>query len=264
MNILSARVDWNEEFDNPANLVVRVDELPIKELRYERKGRYLFAESQGYVSFFYDDPNDHAGYGGQTFKLTMKDGSETELIGPWSGNPDGAAAAGFPRSYDCTFEAPSQWGYGYTLYGGHLIESVWLDILRKFCPEADVAVSPVFGTDAAMSSEQNLVIGCLGVKPTSYSYQIVRKGMTPDQTLAFKRANRYTRYIGEVREDSYMYASPKKNQIRMAEHVNELIVQYDLAKFGLQPIDLNNLPPLLPEKKSDWVAIDPEMAEESY
>lgn len=264
MNILSARVDWNEEFDNPANLVVRVDELPVKGLRYERKGNYLFAESQGYVSFFYDDPGNHEGYGGQTFKLTMKDGSETQLTGPWSGNPDGAAAAGFPRSYDCTLEAPSKWGSGYTLYGGQLIESVWLDTLRKFCPEADVAAAPVFGTDTAMSSEQNLVIGCLGTKPTSYSYQIVRKGMTPDQTLAFKRAKRCARYVGEIREDSYTYANPKVNQIRCAEHVNELIAQHDLAKFGLKLIDLNNLPPLLPEKKEDWVAIDPEMAEELY
>ena len=249
MNILSARVDWNENYDNPANLVVRVDKLPINELRYKRKGRYLFAEYQGYVSFFYDDPNDHAGYGGQSFKLIMEDGSEVTLIGPWSGNPAGAEAAGFPRSYDCTFEVPSK--YGLSLYAGQLIEPVWLDVLRKFCPEADVSATYIFGSGSAMSSEQNLVIGCVGAEPTSWAYEIVRKGMTVGQTLAFKRAKRFTKYVGEIREDGYKWANPKRDQIRAAEHVNELITKNNLEKFGLKLIDLNNLPPLLPERRHE-------------
>lgn len=260
MNILSARIDWNDEYDNPANLVIRVDSIPPSEdLCYEKKGSYYFAEQNGYVSFFFDDPKNHEGYGGSRFDLTMKDGSKVTLVGPWSGNPMGAASVGFPKSYDVHAICPSK--YGDSHYGIHLTEPVWLDTIKKFCPDAEVVQVGVCAGSDSMSSEQNLVIGCLGKgKPKGVSYEIVRKGMTVAQTYAYKRAIRFSRYIKEIRDENPFYGeNGVDKQRKLAIYVNEMIEENDLQKFGLQLFDMNNLPPLLPPRPPEPVCYtDPE------
>jgi hypothetical protein len=263
MQILTARVDWNDEFDNPASLIVEIDRLPQELLRYERKGRYLFAEAEGYVSFFYDDPGDHHGYGGRDFKLTMKDGTITTLIGPWSGNPAGAAAAGFPMSYDCRADVwevnPNGPQYAKVLYhyGIQLTEPVWLAAVAR-CPDAEAVPSFTNAGCAQMGADQNRVIGCLGDPDTVAVYEIARKGMTVAQTRAYKRAVRFTRYLGEVHESNSTWQHPLEDQLRMAKHVNELVSTHGLEAFGLKTVDLSALPPLLPARREQTYSYDPE------
>jgi hypothetical protein len=77
-------VEWYEGFANSPELRIVVDAFPDKKaFKYKQKGSLYFAELEGYVSFFsYSKPDD--GYAGRHFPITMKDGTEKTLIGPWS------------------------------------------------------------------------------------------------------------------------------------------------------------------------------------
>lgn len=260
MKILSASIEWHLEFDNPASLRVKVDSLPHDQLRYEKRGRYYFGVTDcGYASFLYDDPNDHAGFGGRSFDLTMKDGSKVVLVGPWSGNPMGAAAEGFPMTYDVHAEVPSQWANG-NPYIGHvainLTEPVWLEAIRQFCPEAEAAEAIVAKPYCnQLSIEQNLPIGGQeGVRVL----EIVRKGMTSAETHAYKRVLRFARYAREVRDEERRYETPAAERLRHMTYVNELVSEHRLERFGLALFDLNNPPPFLPPPPPRPPSPDPE------
>lgn len=254
MKILSATVDWHEDYDNPPSLKVEVDSLPSHGadslLRYRRSGRYYWASTEdGYVTFLYDDPYNHAGYGGSTFTLAMVDGSTVTLVGPWSGNEVGAAAAGAPASKHVIAHVAGQ--SQYCLMGANITVPIWRAAIAQFCPDAEVhEVVSSTPWSPEMSSEQNRAIGVgLSGGPTTVLYELVRKGMSCDQTYAFKRARRYARFVAEVREERYPSKwgpSKLESQMGIARHVNELIEQHDLQAFGLRLLDLEHLPPLLP------------------
>lgn len=264
MRILSAAVDWHMDFDNEPTLRIEVDALPDhKGLRYERRERYLFAQTEdGYADFLYDDPHNHAGYGGASFTLTLKDGSQVTLVGPWSGNEQGAAALGFPQTYGCTAHVKGKSQYSLTHI--HLLEPVWLAAIAQFCPEAEaVAVRAAKCVSPQCDGIQNRVIGyAAGEEVGPVVYAITRRGMTPTQTWAWKRVLKWRRIVAEVRDEPPTWRddpSPKDKQRKHAAYVNGLIAGHGLEAHGLAPFDLDALPPLLPAREPEPVSsYDPE------
>lgn len=78
------KVNRMEQYANRPQFVLEVEDAPgADELRYEERNGCYFAEKDGLVRFFYyTKPDD--GYGGTVFPITMTDGRQVDLIGPWS------------------------------------------------------------------------------------------------------------------------------------------------------------------------------------
>jgi hypothetical protein len=86
MKVVSAAVDWMEEWANAPHFVIRVDLLPDRDaLRYQRFGESFIAEHEGYVAKINkaDVTKPDQGFGGARQRLTMADGSTVEFIGGW-------------------------------------------------------------------------------------------------------------------------------------------------------------------------------------
>lgn len=100
MKLVSHKVNMYEGFANDAKYEIRVDTLPeLSDLRYEKRGDLYFAEKDGYVSFYaYSGPGE--GYAGRHFPITLVDGTEVVLKGPWSSRPAVMLTAGFPECVD--------------------------------------------------------------------------------------------------------------------------------------------------------------------
>lgn len=100
MKVLNASVNWYLDCGNDPRLEIVVDEIPeAAEMLFEQKDDLYFAEKDGYVKFFaYSKPGN--GYGGHVYNITMKDGSERALVGPWSSRAGCMNAAGFTPSVD--------------------------------------------------------------------------------------------------------------------------------------------------------------------
>lgn len=121
MQILEARVNWMKDYGNYPVLECLVDKIPKREeLRYTQTAGKYWAEKDGYVSFFYHNPGDETGFGGQVFTLNMFDGSVRNIKGPWSSRC-GVMNRYFPHSVSCTMtDDPKVWSRGYTFYSAHI------------------------------------------------------------------------------------------------------------------------------------------------
>ena len=71
--------------DDHGNWRVRASNLPeTKDFVYEHADYMFRGEADDFVDFFaYSGPS--SGFGGHSFVLNMRDGSQRTLIGPWSG-----------------------------------------------------------------------------------------------------------------------------------------------------------------------------------
>jgi|GEM_PF-1304091 len=86
MELKAASVDWREDVGNDPCLQVVVDEIPPRdEMRFEHDDRIWLGTKSGFASYFAwsGDGND-GGYSGRCYDITMRDGTEVTLKGPWS------------------------------------------------------------------------------------------------------------------------------------------------------------------------------------
>jgi hypothetical protein len=81
---------------HPEQLHLHVDRIPrADEMRWrERAGLYV-AEMDGYVDHLWHDPHGQ-GFNGQSFGLTMEDGSQRTLVGPMRGGAESVSRV-FPE-----------------------------------------------------------------------------------------------------------------------------------------------------------------------
>jgi len=123
MEVIDARVNWHEGFDNDPTLQVLVNRrVPIESFRYkfvpatgwslglsnqqsaviggsavnktphvdfddidlEVVSGFFYAEKDGAVNYLYHDAKDRRGFSGSGFILTMEDGRKVGLKGPWA------------------------------------------------------------------------------------------------------------------------------------------------------------------------------------
>ena len=241
MKILAARVNYNENFDNPPRLEILVDEFP--EVQFEAKvdgdGVAYFGERDGLVQFYFSDPRDKSGFGGRSFTLAMKDGSEKVITGAWSSNSSYMNSLGFTPSKEVTMtDSPEVWKRGYTFYAGHITLDLWNSALKEFCPDFHVVeVQTGSSFTPNTSAEQSLVIG--KVQPVVTEHEIAKQGMNFAQSQAFKRCSRSLKWITELterlengEEKDRWGGSIEENRQRHIDHYNQLVRENKLDKVS--------------------------------
>lgn len=96
MKVLKAHVDWREGSGAAPLLNILVDRRPLCDMKYEKRGDIYFAEKDGYASFYaWSGIDNNGGMYGDEVPITMKDGRQVILKGPWSSNPESVEEAGF-------------------------------------------------------------------------------------------------------------------------------------------------------------------------
>jgi len=84
-HILDATLREDTQFPKTELVVLVDEEVPLSDFRFERAGNIWYGEKNGMVEFFaWSETADHQGYGGQSFRLTMADGEDVVLPGPYS------------------------------------------------------------------------------------------------------------------------------------------------------------------------------------
>ena len=86
MELISGSVDWMDDVGNDPRLQVVVDEIPSRdEMRFEVEDGVYCGIKDGFASYYAwsGDGND-GGYSGRCYDITMRDGTEVTLKGPWS------------------------------------------------------------------------------------------------------------------------------------------------------------------------------------
>lgn len=120
MEILGAKVNWNDKYDNNPELVITVKELPKEEeFCYASKplgsGSVLYrAEHNEFVRFYYHDPRDESGFGGRTFTLKSNFGQDTEIKGRWSSRASAVNRHFRPYSVDVLFAIDGNHNHTYS------------------------------------------------------------------------------------------------------------------------------------------------------
>lgn len=117
MKILDAQVDWREDVGNDPRLEVLVDEIPSRdELRFEHEDGIWCGIKDGYASYYaYSGNGNDGGYSGRCYNITMRDGTEVTLKGPWSSRAGCANQRSFGQVVDVQITTnPAVMERGYT------------------------------------------------------------------------------------------------------------------------------------------------------
>lgn len=144
MKALAAKVRWNEDKANDPDLIILLDTWPKKEeLRYQRinAGRCImwYAERDGYVSFFCEDPRNQTGFDGEIFHIIKENDEPHDLVGPWSSNATAMEKVGFPPSVHVSFtEEPEAYERGWTLYAGMVSLEFAQKVVEEFLPGVEL------------------------------------------------------------------------------------------------------------------------------
>ena len=123
MELKAASLDWREDVGNDPRLQVVVDEIPSRdEMRFEHEDRIWLGTKNGFASYFAwsGDGND-GGYSGRCYDITMRDGTEVTLKGPWSSRAGCVNQRSFGPVVDVRITTdPSALERGYTFRTGSL------------------------------------------------------------------------------------------------------------------------------------------------
>lgn len=120
MKALKAKIRWSKEWSNPPTLEILVDTLEENLFYYHKKvnsNTLWFAEKNGLVRFYAENPRDREGYAGHTFRIMTING-EYDLKGPWSSR-SGVMNKYFKQCMEVSLtDDPDAYERGYTFYGG--------------------------------------------------------------------------------------------------------------------------------------------------
>lgn len=114
LNIISdVSVNWHREYANDPDLVIHLaHEAPgLDQYRFDALelecGTVLYYGTCGQlVRFFAHDPSNESGFGGGEFVLTMHDGSQRTIRGPWSSRSSVMNEHGFGPCTEVTLREP--------------------------------------------------------------------------------------------------------------------------------------------------------------
>lgn len=91
MRILSAEIDMMEQWANDPVLKITVDRMPPSEefiyTKIEltpRRAIYFAKHECGIARFMVHDQDNERGYAGRVFTITLDDGTQVSMKGPWS------------------------------------------------------------------------------------------------------------------------------------------------------------------------------------
>ena len=220
MNVLDARVNYNEQYDNLPNLEILVDKIP-KNLVYLDRHPFYFVEKDGYVEFlYYEKPGE--GYGGRTFNIITNKGQKS-LIGPWSSRSSIMNKEGFTLSKECKIAKMSDentiknW---ILLYSAHITLELFENILKRF--------------------DTGFYLDYIDHDDDIKFPELAKKGMTFRQSQSFKRSNRILKIIKNWNKDEKLlhYNQGYWNDLYhdYIRSYNNLITENKLQEFGLNTI----------------------------
>lgn len=152
MKILSAKVEWHEQFINYPNLVLEVDALPdLDTMVYTERNGIYYAERQGYATYlYYVQPGE--GYGGRKFTLKMKGGTTKTLVGPWSSRAACVNQQGFGPIVDVTFKEGK-----YSFIAGAVTLRLAQRAMKQFLP--DLFLVPLVSSNSEVTYVPSLEAG---------------------------------------------------------------------------------------------------------
>lgn len=161
VKILDAKVEWYKPYANDPSFKLLVEDLPNPDdFRYEEKNGLYVAEKDGMFSFYYYQ-RPGQGFGGWTFNIKMKDGSEKQLVGPWSSRSGCVNQLGFGLCGEINYTKDEKsFHRGYTFIAGRALS---LDLLKEAVKLAQCHVVKIayLGNDLRLpdsSEEQSLFI----------------------------------------------------------------------------------------------------------
>ena len=139
MDVLKAKVNWMDGYASDPILEILVDRVPSTEAcRFEQRGPLWFAELDGFVEFFaWHGPGNEGGFCGTEIEITMTDGRQVTLKGPWSSNSRAMEEAGFPPSVCVTIRDPRNWERGGGL-AGHITLEKAREVLSQHLPDIEI------------------------------------------------------------------------------------------------------------------------------
>lgn len=123
MKLLAASVDWREDTAHDPRLQVVVDEIPSRdELLFDHEDRIYCGIKDGYASYYvWSGEGNDGGYSGRCYDITMRDGTEITLKGPWSSRAGCVNQRSFGQVVDVRITTdPSALEHGYTFRSGSL------------------------------------------------------------------------------------------------------------------------------------------------
>lgn len=147
MKAQEIRINWMTGWGNSPRAQILVDEIP-EGLRYQKLGGKYFAEKDGYVSFFAWRGTPDRGFGGAKFHITLTDGEEVTLVGPWSSGSGAMMKAGFSHCMEISITAdPEVIERGYTFFSG-CVTTEWLeDSFKRLRPSLALEMYDIAGLD---------------------------------------------------------------------------------------------------------------------
>ncbi|KKM21339.1 hypothetical protein LCGC14_1636470 [marine sediment metagenome] len=131
MEILKARIDWRERYTSGSSLYLLLKDKPKwEDFRFDKKEGYYFAENQGLVKYYYYlKPGD--GFGGRRFPITMQDGIERVLKGPWSSRASVMNKMGFHPCIEAAItEEEDVWKRGHTFFASAVTIEIAKEALK--------------------------------------------------------------------------------------------------------------------------------------
>lgn len=144
------RVDWHSQFDNAPTLIIDFssplgDEI-FDTFRFQVNHGFYFAERDGFVQWHYHtgQPEVQEGYGGRWTTITMIDGTERTLKGPWHVALN-SEAYGFPPAVEVHYTVPTTWGNRMEYFGLGVTYPLLAGLIAKFRPGLQMARVSEYG-----------------------------------------------------------------------------------------------------------------------
>lgn len=135
LGIVDVGVDWNNEYDNSPRLRITIDGPPPEpeSFRYTEKDNLYLAVKDGFARYYYyKELGD--GFYGRKIPITMADGTEKILEGPWS-----SRAGHVNRTHDQQVVDVAIQYNKYGLFSG----AITLELAMKLAPLAGVGLARV-------------------------------------------------------------------------------------------------------------------------
>jgi hypothetical protein len=204
MKVLKAKVRWDIQWDNTPGLEMLVDQIPSRDVRRYRRyplggeSALYISETEGYVSH-YTETSDHSGLGGRAVDLTLDTGEHVTVRGPWLGSTSALSTYGVHAMDVSITDEPEVWERGHTFFAGAVTLSVVREAIRWFCPMAELVSTTCAKGSHSLTDQQNAIVthGLSNVEMVD-TWTIVRRGLTPVQTVGWKRFHRYLRLLSKA------------------------------------------------------------------
>lgn len=128
-------VRWYNDYTNEAQLELHINKKYVyygNNSRYEKKGSYYYMVNEDglVICHYYTKPGQ--GYAGRHFPITLTDGTEMVLIGPWDNGSKAMNEAGLPKTTEVTVYYLDS---NRTPFGSYMLVEYMELLIKEYLPE---------------------------------------------------------------------------------------------------------------------------------